>query len=46
MEDTMKEKQEAIVLLNDGQQSEQEGHCNSWPLIDYDYLPVRTCLID
>lgn len=31
----MKEKEEAIVLLNDGERSEKEGHCNSWPKIDY-----------
>lgn len=43
MEETMKEKEEAIVLLNDGEQSDQEGRCNSWPLITYPYMPVRTC---
>lgn len=31
----MKEKkEEAIVLLNDGKQSNEEGHCNSWPNFD------------
>ncbi len=43
-EETMEEKkQEAIVLLNDGEQSDQEGRSNSWPLITYPYLPVTTC---
>lgn len=37
------EKQEAIVLLNDGEQSNQEGHCNSWPFIDYPNYPVYVC---
>jgi hypothetical protein len=23
--------EEAIVLLNDGEISNEEGHCNSWP---------------
>jgi hypothetical protein len=23
--------EEGIVLLNDGEQSSQEGNCNSWP---------------
>lgn len=28
----MEEKeQEAIVLLNDGEKNDKEGHCNSWP---------------
>ncbi|HLP44512.1 MAG TPA: hypothetical protein VK186_17650 [Candidatus Deferrimicrobium sp.] len=26
-------KQEAIVLLNDGQKTDKEGLCNSWPNI-------------
>lgn len=29
------EKKEAIVLLNDGEREEKEGHCNSWPKVDY-----------
>lgn len=28
MKDTM---EEAIVLLNDGEVSNEEGNCNSWP---------------
>lgn len=40
MEDAMKEKEEAIVLLNDGEQSNQEGHCNSWPKITYDFIRI------
>ena len=31
----MKENEEAIVLLNDGERSHEEGHCNSWPKITY-----------
>lgn len=36
----MEEKKEAIVLLNDGVQSNEEGHCNSWPLITYDFIRI------
>lgn len=32
-------KQEAIVLLNDGEKNENEGHCNSWPYV-YEYSTV------
>lgn len=31
----MKEKKQAIVLLNDGERSETENHCNSWPSVTY-----------
>ncbi|HLP46894.1 MAG TPA: hypothetical protein VK469_13150 [Candidatus Kapabacteria bacterium] len=27
----MDEKKQAIVLLNDGEKIDKEGHCNSWP---------------
>lgn len=27
-------KQEAIVLLNDGEKIDKDGHCNSWPIIE------------
>lgn len=29
----MKENENAIVLLNDGEQTNQEGNCNSWPWV-------------
>lgn len=37
----MEKKEEAIVLLNDGEKSNKEEHCNSWPFLDYSYLRTR-----
>lgn len=39
----MEKKQEAIVLLNEGEKSNQEEHCNSWPKVDYPYLRPTGC---
>lgn len=36
-----KKKDEAIVLLNDGEKGGEESHCNSWPYPKY-YLLYLT----
>lgn len=39
-------KQEAIVLLNDGEKTEKEGHCNSWPVVQIyadEMVIIRYC---